>query len=341
MTEHREPMTVQEYPEPEIGPHDALLRVEACGICRSDWHIWQGDWSWIGIERQLPAVLGHEFAGVVEAVGSEVRDIRPGMRVLTPFHKACGVCASCRAGASNVCDNPPAGSGGFAELARIPVADFNAIPLPDDVSTLVGSALGCRYMTAYRAVADRGGVRGGEWVAVHGCGGIGLAAVQIAAALGAQVVAIDLDDAKLEQARAEGAVATVNASDHPAAEAVQEITGGGADVSIDALGVKATVLNSLMSLRKRGRHVQVGLTTREEEGMVALPIDQIVLRELEFLGTVGNPHVNYQPLLQMVEHGQLHPERLIGEHVRLEELPRVLESMTSFGTSGFTTIDRF
>ena len=255
MTKHREPMIVQEHLDPEIGPRDALLRVEACGICRSDWHIWQGDWTWIGLERRLPAVLGHEFAGVVEAVGSEVREITPGMRVLTPFHKGCGACASCHAGASNLCDNPPAGSGGFAQLARIPEADFNAIRLPDEVSTLVGSALGCRYMTAYRAVADRGGVQGGEWVAVHGCGGIGLSVVQIATALGAQVVAVDLDDAKLEQARAEGAVATVNASADPAPEAVQEITGGGADVSIDALGVKATVLNSLMSLRKRGRHV--------------------------------------------------------------------------------------
>jgi propanol-preferring alcohol dehydrogenase len=213
--------------------------------------------------------------------------------------------------------------------------------LPDSVSFEAGAALGCRYMTSYHAVADRGQVRGGQWVAVHGCGGIGLSAVQIAAALGAQVIAVDLDEGKLAMARNEGAVETVNAREVDAPTAIKEITGGGAHVSLDALGIQATMLNSLMSLRKGGVHVQVGITTAAEQGQVALPIDIMTMQELEFRGSLGNPNQHYRPLMQMVERGVLKPDRLVTKSVSINETPAVIESMTDFGTMGFVVINNF
>lgn len=339
--ELRQPLVVREMPAPEPGPRDALVRLEACGVCRSDWHIWQGDLSWVGLKLPLPAVLGHEQAGVVEAVGSEVREITPGMRVLTPFHNGCGACRYCVAGASNLCDRPGQRTGGFAQYCVIGGADFNAIPLPDSVSFEAGAALGCRFMTSYHAVADRGAVRGGQWVAVHGCGGIGLSAVQIAAALGAQVIAVDLDETKLLRAREEGAVETIDARDGDVPERIKDITNGGADVSLDALGIKATMLNSVRSLRKGGVHVQVGVTSAAEAGEVALPIDLMTTAEIEFRGSLGNPNHHYRPLLNMVERGILHPETIIGERIGLADVPRVMDAMGSFGTVGFTTITDF
>ena len=335
------PLVVKDFPEPEFGPKDAIVKVEACGVCRSDWHLWQGDLSWVGFQLPLPTVLGHEYAGVVQQVGSEVQNIKPGQRVLTPFHNGCGTCADCMNGQSNVCDNNAGAFGGFAQYARVNYADFNAIPLPDDVSFNAGAAMGCRYMTSYHAVADRGEVRGGDWVSVHGCGGIGLSAVQVAAGLGAQVIAVDLDEAKLSKAREEGAVETVNASQEDAPAKIKEITGGGAHVSIDALGIKTTMLNSLMSLRKGGRHVQVGITSSAEQGQVELPIDLITMQELEFRGSLGNPNQHYRPMLQMVAAGQLNPESIVSGTIGLAETPAVVDSMTNFGTLGFVVIDNF
>lgn len=335
------PMVVRDFPTPEPGPSDALIRVEACGVCRSDWHLWQGDLAWVGLVMPTPTVLGHEQAGVVEKVGERVQRIKPGMRVLTPFHNGCGICRYCIAGQSNVCDNPGVRTGGFAQYAVIGNADFNAIPLPDEVSFEAGAAMGCRFMTSYHGVADRGEVRGGDWVVVNGCGGIGLSAVQIAAALGAQVIAVDLDETKLARARAEGAIETIDASNGDVPARVKEITKGGADVSIDALGIKATMLNSVLSLRKGGIHVQIGITSAAESGEVALPVDIMTMQEIEFRGSLGNPNHHYEPMLRMVASGKLHPESIIGERIGLDDVPRVIESMGTFQTVGFTTITDF
>ena len=337
----REPLVVREFPDPEPGPRDALVRVEACGVCRSDWHLWQGDLSWVGFEIPMPAVLGHEWAGTVEAVGADVQHIRPGMRVLTPFHNGCGNCQLCRGGLPNICDNNAAFAGGFAQKATIANADFNAIPLPDNVSFEAGAAMGCRFMTSYHGVADRGEVSGGDWVVVNGCGGIGLSAVQVAAALGAQVIAVDLDEAKLSKARSEGALETINATEGDVSERVKEITDGGANVSVDALGIKATMLNSVNSLRKGGVHVQIGITSAEEAGEVALPIDLITMSEIEFRGSLGLPNQNYPAMLNMVASGKLHPESIVSERISINQVPAVVDSMTSFQTMGFVTITDF
>jgi D-arabinose 1-dehydrogenase-like Zn-dependent alcohol dehydrogenase len=337
----KEPLVVRDFADPEIGPKEALIKVEACGVCRSDWHIWQGDLTWAGVQVALPTVLGHEQAGIVEAVGADVQLIKPGMRVLTPFHNGCGTCRYCRAGQSNVCDSGGGRTGGFAQYAAIGFADFNAIVLPDEVSFEAGAAMGCRFMTSYHGVADRGEVSGGDWVVVNGCGGIGLSAVQVAAALGGQVIAVDLDEGKLAQARKEGAVEVVNASEVDVVEAVREITKGGADVSVDALGIQATMLNSINSLRKGGIHVQIGVTSAAEQGQVSLPIDYITMSEIEFRGSLGNPNHHYDPMLKMVVSGALHPQSIVGDRISLAETPAAIDSMTNFQTVGFTTITDF
>jgi D-arabinose 1-dehydrogenase-like Zn-dependent alcohol dehydrogenase len=201
--------------------------------------------------------------------------------------------------------------------------------------------MGCRFMTAFHGLVGSGAVQAGEWVAVHGSGGIGLSAVMIAAALGAQVIAVDIESGKLDFAKRFGAMHVVNASNCDPAEAIQDLTGGGAQVSIDALGIAATCRNSVRSLRKRGRHIQIGITAPEQEGEVSLPIDDIMGRELRVIGSHGMPLSGYRPLLKMVAAGQLKPEALVTATVPLEETWPVLDSMETFSTTGFVVIDRY
>jgi D-arabinose 1-dehydrogenase-like Zn-dependent alcohol dehydrogenase len=196
-------------------------------------------------------------------------------------------------------------------------------------------------MTAYHALVDRGRVGGGQWVAVHGCGGVGLSAVQIATAMGASVIAVDVADEKLAAAKGEGAVHTINAGKDEPVAAIMGLTGGGAHVSIDALGVKATCTNSVMGTRKRGRHVQVGLTSGAEQGQIALPIDLIVLKEVRIIGSLGMQAPNFARMLQMVESGKLAPGKLVHRRIKLEEASGVLEAMDKYGTVGVTVITQY
>ncbi|WP_142809491.1 zinc-dependent alcohol dehydrogenase family protein [Tepidiphilus olei] len=346
MVKHREPLKVDELPNPKPGPDDAVLRVEACGICRSDWHAWQGDWSWIGISPELPIVPGHEIGGVVEEVGSNVKRYRKGDAVTVPFHSACGHCEYCLKGQPNICENvvifglSTGYNGGYAQYVLVRNADFNLIRLPENIDGKAAAAIGCRYMTAYHGVVRAGG-KPGDWLAVHGAGGVGLSAVQIAAALGKNVIAVDIDDAKLEKAKQEGAVAVVNAKREKVPEAIKEITKGGVQASIDALGIQQTTLNSVLSLRRGGRHVQIGLTTKEEGGMIPLPVDLFVALEAEFVGSFGNPHPDYAGLLALMAQGKLNPKSLISREVALDEVNDVLTAMSNYNTTGFHVITRF
>lgn len=341
---HREPLKVGEVPDPNPGPKDVVVKVEASGICRSDWHAWMGDWEWIGLSPELPIIPGHEFGGEVVAIGNEVQNYKVGDRVTSPFHHGCTHCSNCMSGNSNRCDNLEIFGfnfdGAYAEYVLITEADFNLIELPEEVDFQSAAAIGCRYMTGFHAV-NRGRVQPGEWLVVHGTGGVGLSATQVGTALGALVIAVDVDDAKLEKAREEGAVATINARNENVVEAVQEITKGGAHVSIEALGIEETILNSVLNLRKGGRHVQVGLTTSEEEGIVGLPVDAITAMELEVIGSIGNPHSDYSGLLQLISSGRLNPKTLISKEVKLSEASDVLNEMTNFNTLGFNVITSF
>ncbi len=341
----RQPLVVRDVPDPTPPEKGVVVRVEANGICRSDWHLWMGDWSWIGLQLPLPHVLGHEFCGVIDEVGPGVTRWRRGDRVLVPFSLGEGSCEWCLSGHHNICDTmltPGVVSwGGYGRRAGVPFADVNLVPLPESIGFVEAASMGCRYMTSFHGLVDQAKVGAGEWVAVHGCGGVGLSAVQIATALGANVIAVDVADEKLAFAKELGAVATVNATKGDPAAAILDLTGGGAHVSIDALGIAATCRNSVNSLRKRGRHLQIGLTTQAEQGEVALPIDLIVLKEATIIGSCGMQAPRFGAMLQMVEAGKLRPGKLVHKTIALEEAGQVLASMDRFATVGVNVIDRY
>jgi len=334
------PMAVKEAPAPECPANGAIVHVQACGICRSDWHMWMGDWTWIGFESHLPTVLGHEFAGVIEEVGPEVKKLKRGDRVVAPLSQACGTCEDCTSGHSNLCFGGSS-AGGFGQLARLAFADFNAVKLHQSIDFAEGASMGCRYVTAYHGIMDQARVKADESVVIYGCGGVGLSAIQIAASVGARVIAVDLDDRKLELAKSVGAAHVVNAKNTDPVQAVKDLTHGGAHVSVDALGIATTCQNALMSLRKLGRHVQIGLTTQKEKGQVALPIDLIVLAELQIMGSSSIPTWRYPAMLEMVERGKLAPRKLITNTIPLEQAFGVIDQMSRFENVGISVINQF
>lgn len=316
------------------------MKVEATGICRSDWHAWMGH----DLVPRLPHVPGHEMAGTVQAVGDDVTQWRVGDRVTVPFSVGCGVCRSCREGHLNTCDSlfTPGFThwGSFAELVAIAHADLNLVRIPDPVDSTHAAALGCRFITSYRAVVDRGRIAEGEWLAVHGCGGVGLSAVMIGAAMGARVVAVDISPDALRMASELGAEIVVDASDVDPVQAVRDMTDGGAHVSIDALGNSATAINSILSLRKHGRHVQVGLLLADH-ATPPIPMDPVIAGELEILGSRGMPATDYPRVFELIETGGVDPARLVTNTVSLGEASSVLEAMGRFAGVGVTVIDRF
>lgn len=336
-----QPLTIQNLPEPTPPKYGVVLRVKATGLCRSDWHGWQGH----DPDIKLPHVPGHELAGVVEAVGEAVQNWKVGDRVTLPFVCGCGSCPQCISGNHQVCDHQfqPGFShwGSFAEMVAIQQADINLVRLPDELDFVTAASLGCRFATAFRAIVDQAKISAGQWVAVHGCGGVGLSAIMIASALGANVVAIDITEEKLEFARNIGAVASVNAQETKnVAQAVRDITGGGAHVSVDALGSPTTCFNSIANLRKRGKHIQVSLLLGEQR-RPPLPMDRVIAHELEILGSHGLQAYRYDAMLAMIKAGKLQPQKLIGRTISLEEAAIELTQMNNFSGTGVTVINQF
>jgi len=309
--------------DPACPPDGVVIAVGASGVCRSDWHAWRGNDPVV-----LPHIGGHELAGVVAQTGPEVTNWRAGDRVTVPFVCGCGRCQYCLAGNAQVCPEQTqpgfTGPGSFAELVAVHAADANLVSVPDTVDFVAAAGLGCRFATAFRAVTAHGRVRAGDWLAVHGCGGVGLSAVMIGAALGARVVATDVAASALDRARELGAEFTVDAGAADAAASVVEITGGGAHVSVDAFGSPATAVNSVRGLRRRGRHVQVGLLL---DGPTPIPMDLVVARELEIYGSHGMAARDYPPMMSMVADGTLRPGRLVGRVIGLEDTGRALAAM--------------
>jgi alcohol dehydrogenase len=326
---------LEHVPDPVPAPDGVVLRVAASGLCRSDWHGWMGH----DPDIRLPHVPGHELAGEVLAVGREVRRFRPGDRVTVPFVCGCGRCPECQAGEPQVCEDQF--QPGFTAWGSFAEQDPNLVPLPDGMEYATAASLGCRFATAFRALVQQARLSAGEWLAVHGCGGVGLSAVLIGRALGASVVAVDVDDEKLRRAAELGAAVGVNARRTPAvADAVRDATGGGAHVSMDALGHPSTAFASVECLRRRGRHVQVGLLLADQ-ARPPLPMDRVVARELAILGSHGMAAHAYPAMLRMVAAGQLAPERLVGRRIGLEEAADALVEMDRFPGTGITVIERF
>ena len=334
-------LQIKDVPSPDPEPHGVVVKIGATGLCLSDWHGWQGH----DKDIVLPHVPGHELAGKIVAVGRGVRNYRVGDRVTVPFVGGCGKCPECRSGNQQVCNHQSQPGfthwGSFAEYTKLDYADVNLVKLPAEIADETASILGCRFITAFRAVAEQGRVQGGEFVAVHGCGGVGLSAVMIASALGAQVIAIDINDTTLNLARELGAMAVVNSrKSADVVGEVRELTKGGAHVSLDALGHPETCFNSIANLRKRGRHIQVGLMTGTDTHP-RIPMDMVIAHELEIRGSHGMQAHKYPEMLEMILAGKLAPEKLLEKTVSLEEALHLLPEMHTFRGSGVTVINSF
>jgi len=337
-----QPLTLSDVPAPQCPPDGVIVEVGACGVCRSDWHGWKG-----AVKRiRPPHVPGHEFAGVIVEAGPEVRRFTAGMRVTAPFILACGQCPDCLGGDATVCVNQHTVGftswGAYAQFVAIERADFNLVALPDEMDFATAAGMGCRVTTAWRAVVDRARLAPGEWLVVHGCGGVGLSAVMIGAALGARVLAVDINPEALELASRLGATRVMDASGlNDVGDAVREITGGGAQVSVEALGVTATFENSLRSLAPLGRHVQIGMPSGAH-GSPVLPLYELVYaRQLQILGTRGLAASRFPALFAMISAGRMDPSRLITGRIALEEAPAAIVAMEGYPRAGVTVIDRF
>ncbi len=334
------PITIQDVADPTPSPTGVVLAVKACGICRSDWHGLVGN----DPDIKLPHVPGHELSGEIVALGSEISNFKLGDRVTLPFVCGCGTCEQCVTGNQQICDRQfqPGFTawGGFAEYVAIEYADTNLVRLPDEIDFVTASSLGCRFATSYRAIVDQGKAEAGQWVAIHGCGGVGLSAIMIAAAFGAKVIAVDIDNDKLEFAKSIGAEVVINSNNTDPIEAILDTSDGGAHISLDALGNPNILVNSISSLRKRGKHIQVGIMESGKH-LTPIPIDKIIGRELEIIGSHGMQAHRYGEMLEMIGSGKLQPQKLIGKTVSLEESITELTKMDSFSSIGVKVIDRF
>lgn len=332
------PIAVRDVAAPRLAADAVWIDVRACGICRSDWHAWMGH----DADVPLPHVPGHELAGVIAEVGSDVRNWSVGDRVTVPFCCGCGACLECKTGNSHICDyhTQPGFThwGGFAERVQIRHADFNLVTLPPSIDWVTAASLGCRFVTSFRAVIVQGRLQGGEWIAVHGCGGVGLAAIMIAASVGARVIGIDIDPTKLQWAKRLGAEEVLDGSRGKVVERIHAITGRGAHVSLDALGDRRTCWNSIACLAKRGRHVQVGLMLGDQSDP-PIPMATVIAKELEIYGSHGIQPTEYPRILEMIERGRLRPQELISETVTLERGVDRLMHMGQFPIPGISVID--
>lgn len=336
---YQAPISIETLPDPTLKKDGVIIQVKATGICRSDWHGWMGHDS----DVHLPHVPGHELAGIVVSVGKNVRNWQKGDRVTLPFCCGCGYCTQCNTGNQQICDNyfQPGFTawGSFAELVHIDYADVNLVRLPENMSFEAAAVLGCRFITAYRGIVVQGKLQPGHWVAIHGCGGVGLSALMIANAIGAQTIAIDIEDKKLAFAKSLGANITLNAhtiDNIPLA--IKEITKGGVSVSVDALGSSITCINSILSLRKRGKHIQIGLMT-ENHATPPIPMGTVIANELEILGSHGMQAHQYPAMLDLIFAKNIPLEKMLGQRLDLASGAQALMEMNQFKGTGVMVIN--
>ena len=332
-----EDLSIETVNDPACPEDGVVLDVLACGVCRSDYHGWTGNHPLV----KDGSIMGHEYCGVVVDAGPKAK-YKIGDRLIAPFILGCGSCPSCQSGKSNTCAtqivpgfNAP---GAYAEYVAVPY-DHNLVYLPDSMSPALAAGLGCRVTTAWHALTDRAAVTAGEWVAVHGTGGIGLSAMLLAKMIGAKVVVVDIVKEKLDSALALGADAAVNAAETDAAEAIRSITNGGADVSIEALGHPLTTNASVECLATLGRHVHVGMPGGD--GMMNINLRAIYMKQLSFYGTRGMPSWKYPSLLTMIERGDVDLSPMVDREINLSQASEELRMMSGATPPGTAVITEF
>ena len=340
LTGYGAPLEIGTVADPAPPAGGVVLRVLACGVCRSDWHAWTGADPVPG----LPFTLGHEYCGEVVAVAPGVTRWRTGDRVVAPFVLACGTCPACAAGNQTTCpDQALPGfnrDGAFAEYVAVPFADANLTALPEGMDPALAAAFGCRVTTAWHALTGRAGLRPGEWLAIFGAGGVGLSAAMLGRAMGARVAVVDVVAEKLDLARALGAEVTVDARAGDPAQAIRAATQGGAHVAIEALGLPATAAAALKSLRKLGRMVQVGMPAGDHV-MQTLPWDAVYSGQLAVFGTRGMPAHRYPALLDFLAATGLDLSPLIARRVRLSDATAELHAFDAPAPPGVAVITDF
>ena len=316
-------LKVEDIPTPQIRDDEILVKVAACGVCHTDLHYIEHG---IPTFKKPPIVLGHEASGIVEKAGSAVTNVKEGQRILIPAVLTCGKCMLCRTGKENICaDMKMLGNhfdGAYAEYVAVPAKDVLDIPesIPLEKAAVIADALS----TPYHAIKNRAKVRPGDTVAIFGCGGVGINAVQLAAAAGATVFAVDTAEKKLEWAREFGATYTVNASKvERVSKELKKLTGGGVDIAIEVIGNPKTVVEAMDSIRVGGRLCIVGYT-HEPSSIVS---GKIMFKELEVVGSLGCRPVDYTPLIRMVADGKINLERIVTHSFPLDEIEKAFEVM--------------
>lgn len=331
---------IETVADPDCPPDGVVLKVLASGVCRSDWHVWVG----ADPDVTLPHIPGHEYCGEVIATGANVTRWRIGDRVIAPFILACGACPDCAAGHQTICATQIipgfTAPGSFAQMIAVARADANLTALPDNMDPGLAAALGCRVTTAWHALTGRAGLRAGEWLVIYGGGGVGLAALLLGRAIGARVIVVDVVAEKLAHATAHGSDAVVNARDTDPVAAVRDITGGGADVAIEALGISETTINALKSLRKLGRMVQVGMPAGDHVTM-PIPMDALYAGQLAMFGTRGMPSWRYPSLLSLIDAGHVDLSPMIARRIALSGVTAELAAFDGPAAPGVAVITDF
>ncbi len=338
--EFGKPLNLQQVDDPVPTPGGVVIELKATGLCLSDWHGWMGH----DPEIKLPHIPGHEMAGVVVETGNQVTSWKKGDRVTLPFVCGCGKCIYCSEGNPQVCNHQfqPGFThwGSFAQYVAIDYAQHNLVSIPDEVDYETAAILGCRFATSFRALVDQADLAPGQTVAVYGCGGVGLSCIMLAKALKAKVIAIDVDQSKLALAAEIGADQTILSIDQTISEQVVDLTRGGVHVSVDAVGSLEIVESSLNSLRKGGKHIQIGLLA-PETSRVPIGFDRIVANELQIIGSHGMQAARYDKLMYMISQGLLMPGFLVRHRISLEEAMLILPRLNKTDMAGVILIDDF
>ncbi|MEL6953168.1 MAG: alcohol dehydrogenase catalytic domain-containing protein [Pseudomonadota bacterium] len=340
LTRVRAPLEVAEIEDPDCPEDGVVLRVLACGVCRSDWH------AWVGSDPDVvpPFVLGHEFCGEVVEVGPGVTRWREGDQVIAPFILACGQCGDCQAGHQTICASQAVPGftipGAFAERIAVPHADANLTALPEEMAPALAAALGCRVTTAWHALTGRAALRPGEWLGIWGGGGVGLAALMLGRAMGARVALADTVPEKRDLALELGAEVVIDGARDDPAEEMREATGGGVHMAVEALGITATTAAALRSCRKLGRMVQIGMPAGAEATM-ALPWDAVYSGQLAVFGTRGMPAHRYPNLLGFLEATGLDLSPMIAREVGLSDVSAELAAFDGPTPPGVAVVTDF